>query len=555
MNLLKTLLLTFFSLCFFWGYSNDSIPQELLRQNDSLLNLIQKEKDLKKQVYHLTELLNTNYFTNRPFVTKYIEDEILDNPIYMKDSVFYANTINTYAICFLDSDLEKCIEIAKRGIDYIGTSENPKLLEKVVLLKSNLANALAAMGHHNTRLKVFVDIHPIILKTKNPLIISNHNMKLGAMYYQVNELDKALEHLYDGIYKEEDFKWHPNFAGITPTLIASVYFKKNEIDSVRKYIHLADKEQRKESPIAYKSRIKTLLGLTEAAQGNFSESFELIEQSYELALSVKDTSELMFNQYIKGRIYALQAKQTEAINQYNFVLDNFQFSEFDHYKYYVLMSLIDAYKATNQNQKAFETYDRLLQFFDEQKIRNQQLYAEELSYNMKFNEKVAEIDRLKIGNEKAEITKQRNRMFIGGLVICLILSLVVLFLVLKTHKKNKILATQEYDLLEAKLEEEKNNRVIDEMTLLKQVEDKERNRIATDLHDSIGGLLSSIKIALFNYQESETLNVTQTEHTDRILEYIDETKLELNRIAYNLTPLIVEKFGLLEAIKQYSKKI
>lgn len=146
-------------------------------------------------------------------------------------------------------------------------------------------------------------------------------------------------------------------------------------------------------------------------------------------------------------------------------------------------------------------------------------------------------------------------MFIAGLAVSLILILIVLFLVIRAQKHNKILAKQEYDLLKAKLEEEENNRMIDEMQLLKQLEDRERNRIATDLHDSIGGLLSSIKISMYSYQESTKLNPAQTEHTNRILEYIDETKQELNRIVYNLTPLIVEKFGLLEAIKQYCKKI
>ncbi len=257
---------------------------------------------------------------------------------------------------------------------------------------------------------------------------------------------------------------------------------------------------------------------------------------------------------MQARTLVLQKQFSAAITKYNDVLSNNN-EEFSHYRYYVLLSLIDAYKADGQFDKAFLTYDVLLKYMNEQKVKNQQLYAEELSYNMKFNEKIAEIERLKISNEKAEIKQQRNGTFIGGLAISLFLLLLILFLMLKAQKRNKMLAKKEYELLEAKLEEEKNSHLIDEMTLLKHVEDRERNRIATDLHDSIGGLLSSIKIALFNFQETSNLNPSHIEHTDRILEYIDETKQELNRIFYNLTPLIVEKFGLLEAIKQYCKKI
>ncbi|NGM71851.1 tetratricopeptide repeat-containing sensor histidine kinase [Sphingobacterium sp. SGL-16] len=304
----------------------------------------------------------------------------------------------------------------------------------------------------------------------------------------------------------------------------------------------------------FNARIKSLLGLTEAYRGEYEKANQLLNEGYQIATSVPDTSEILYNQFMQARVLVLRKQFAAAIEKYKTVIANNN-KDFAHYRYYVLKSLIDAYKANGQYDKAFETYDMLFTFMNEQKFKNQQLYAEELSYNMKFDEKLAEIENLKISNEKAELTKQRNSLFIAGLAVSLILILIVLFLVIRAQKHNKILAKQEYDLLKAKLEEEENNRMIDEMQLLKQVEDRERNRIATDLHDSIGGLLSSIKISMYSYQESTKLNPAQTEHTNRILEYTDETKQELNRIVYNLTPLIVEKFGLLEAIKQYCKKI
>lgn len=174
---------------------------------------------------------------------------------------------------------------------------------------------------------------------------------------------------------------------------------------------------------------------------------------------------------------------------------------------------------------------------------------------MRFNENLAELEKLKSSNEKAQLTRSKNNMLIAALAVFLALLIVVLFLVVIAKKRNKILAKKEYDLLEASLEEEKQSRIIYEMKLLKIIEDRERNRIATDLHDSLGGLLSSIKIALYDFQESAPLSENEMNQLSRILHYVDDTKQELNRIVYNLTPLIVEKFGLLEAIKQYCKKI
>ena len=160
------------------------------------------------------------------------------------------------------TDIHKSIALAQKGIDYIGNSNTPAVLEKLALLHTNLANARGELGHHFTRLKLFVDIDPIILKTNNPIILRNYNFKLGGLYYQLNDLEKALKHLYKGIFIAEDFNWHPNFAGITETLIASTYVKQNNVDSVRKYILLADKIKRDELPITYKTRIKSLMART-----------------------------------------------------------------------------------------------------------------------------------------------------------------------------------------------------------------------------------------------------------------------------------------------------
>lgn len=554
MNFYKTIVSTFLLFLTFICVGN-SKSNDLQLYSDSLIRLINTEKDYQKVRLYITDLLNKNYVTNTPFVIQYIEENILDNPKYTSDTIFYANTLNTYAISFLNTDVHKTIEIAKKGIDYIGKSQTPSVLEKLALLQTNLANAMGELGHTFTRLKLYVDIHPIILKTNNPLIIRNYNFRIGGLYYQLNDLDKALAHLYKGIFVEDDFRWHPNFAGIAETLIASVYVKKNNIDSVRKYIMLADNIKREEIPVAYKARIRSIKALAIAHDNKYQQAERLLNEAYIIADQGKETTEKMYSQFVQGMIYA-QAKQYEkAIKAYNDVLDNYTKEDLESYTNTVLQSLIDAYKASNQYQLAFDTYNRLLENLKSEHTDNQQLYTEELNYNMKFNEKLAEIEKLKSYNDKALITRTKNKMLIAALFVSVVLLLIVLFLVVKAKERNKMLAKKEYDLLKSQLEEEENARKLDEMKWLKTIEDRERNRIATDLHDSLGGLLSSIKIALFDFQDSTTLTEKEAEHTNRILDYIDETKQELNRIVYNLTPLIVEKFGLLEAIKQYCKKI
>jgi hypothetical protein len=66
----KTVLVTFFIFILFQCYSNP-ISKDLLRFNDSLENVIKKEKDYNKVRDHITDLLNTNFANNTPFVIDY----------------------------------------------------------------------------------------------------------------------------------------------------------------------------------------------------------------------------------------------------------------------------------------------------------------------------------------------------------------------------------------------------------------------------------------------------------------------------------------------------
>lgn len=87
-----------------------------------------------------------------------------------------------------------------------------------------------------------------------------------------------------------------------------------------------------------------------------------------------------------------------------------------------------------------------------------------------------------------------------------------------------------------------------------QSQETERKRIASELHDGVGAILSAAKLNL------HLLKATQDNHenaeaiaeTNRI---IDETIDTVRRISKDLLPSSLEKFGLIEAIKEFADKL
>ena len=82
----------------------------------------------------------------------------------------------------------------------------------------------------------------------------------------------------------------------------------------------------------------------------------------------------------------------------------------------------------------------------------------------------------------------------------------------------------------------------------------ERKRIASELHDGVGAMLSAAKLNL-NFLKSSAKNDEATEAIFETKEMIDDTIESVRRISKDLLPASLEKFGLVEALKEFCEKV
>ena len=85
-------------------------------------------------------------------------------------------------------------------------------------------------------------------------------------------------------------------------------------------------------------------------------------------------------------------------------------------------------------------------------------------------------------------------------------------------------------------------------------EEKERRRIAQELHDGLNGDLSAIKYRLSTLEESG-LSEIDTENLNKVIDMIDESCAQVRSISHNLMPASIVDYGLLETIKEFCSKI
>ncbi len=105
-----------------------------------------------------------------------------------------------------------------------------------------------------------------------------------------------------------------------------------------------------------------------------------------------------------------------------------------------------------------------------------------------------------------------------------------------------------------KVEQEKRDMEKNLLNAIIQAEETERKRFAKDLHDGLGPILSTVKMSLSSVTRIEKDDQTKKilHHTDLV---IDEAIKSIREISNNLSPHILNNFGLNKAVRNFINKI
>ncbi len=140
----------------------------------------------------------------------------------------------------------------------------------------------------------------------------------------------------------------------------------------------------------------------------------------------------------------------------------------------------------------------------------------------------------------------------AGLALTL---LVVTFLIYLNLRRSRMLAKQTDKIQQQRIVElEKDHDLLVVHSLLKGQEE-ERGRMARDLHDGLGGLLSGVKFSMHHMKDNLIVTNENMAVFERSLDLIDTSIAELRRIAHNMMPEGLVSYGLDEALKQYCSSI
>lgn len=154
--------------------------------------------------------------------------------------------------------------------------------------------------------------------------------------------------------------------------------------------------------------------------------------------------------------------------------------------------------------------------------------------------------------ELAQKTQERNALLIAALLLATLA--VLIFLGLRQRLlTNRRMAAQEQVLQEQRiLQLEQENR-LSAMQSMVQGQEQERSRIANDLHDSLGGIITAIQRHVSELARRATTNDDGL--GERTVSIAADASQELRRIAQNLMPRSLTLLGLEGALEDLAAQL
>ncbi|GAB3357203.1 hypothetical protein GCM10027566_20800 [Arachidicoccus ginsenosidivorans] len=375
---------------------------------------------------------------------------------------------------------------------------------------------------------------------------------------------------------------------------------QNVIDYCKKAINLFDKEEKKLSDSAYLkilngARLQGSLYIADAYinLGALSTAGQILDNLQKAVKEVNSHDLSAFYYTELGNYYKAGAFWGKAQTAYNQAL-SFA-AKIDRRKTEPLLALAEI-AAKQQNYSASTVYARSAlstqRAHIKPKVKAQalKLLAEALLANKQYPEaarqfqayatlsdslnsaqakiKINEIENKYQNKQKADsilvltknsqmqllaLHKKESQNIFIIIATCLLLLTGLLFYRNLRHKHLLLKKSEEFQHQQI-LQLEQERQLIAAQSLMKGQE-QERSRLARDLHDGVGGLLSGVKLRLSSMKGNFYLPEESAISLQGIIGQLDNSIQELRRVSHNMMPEALIKYGLKEALENYTDYI
>lgn len=372
-------------------------------------------------------------------------------------------------------------------------------------------------------------------------------IRLSQMELQLNQLDSAKVHLDKAQYLLND-QTEPYFHHAALNGLGKHAFTKDQFQLAKEYF-TAQQAYIQENEELLKADNYLNLALCDDKLDQTEEAINFYEKAKEIYLTVEDYSSLALIHYNIGILYVNRKEFMQAQVDFERGLSYAEQVDILALRAKIHKELTELFEKDGNYLKSLSHLQDYLHLHDSLINISKVESLSEMQTKYETEKKIQEIELLQ---QNAKVQKA-ERNFIMAISVVLLLALISLGIYFiqrnKIAKRNEKITQQE---LEAVLDEQE----IKTYNAMLEGQEEERMRIATDLHDRLGSMLSTIKLMFTSLEEKvDKAQVENKKQYSKANELLDQACTELRTISHNLGTGMVANFGLQRSMEELCESI
>lgn len=461
------------------------------------------------------------------------------------DVKLQSSSLNRLAIAYeYDGDYDSALYYYKRAYTF---ADSAGALQQKCNVLNNLGYLYGLQSRYDKAFESLIECIRCNEESGDKDGVASGYENIGVNYLAQNDPEKAKEYLFEAlaVYKELDDDYSISDAYLN---IAIAYEKAMQYDSS---IYFAtscipvyeDYDDNYSLAIVYNN-----IGICHKSLGKYDEALASLGKALanyqELDNEFRQSSTL----YNIASVYELQGndrRMAETLLRSKTLIDSVDNLLL---KKQVYQRLGEVYFRLGENKRSADYYNTFSSFVDTLYFRERSEIELKLEAEFNLERKDKEIAQNALTIEKQNsklaasaqkraedelVIASRNSWIYGLIGAVSVLLLLLLYIRQRSQKK----LTEERERI---LIQEKEKR----LAAMIQVQDTERKRIASDLHDGIVQQLGGLKLGL-----QKEFSDHPTENNDKLVHILDEATTELRELSHRMMPRALTAVGLIPALE------
>jgi len=465
---------------------------------------------------------------------------LLNRPIPDTSKVAAYRQLSDYYRSF---NFEKSVYYANEGIKF---SEKKNLPVSTADFYKQLGLIYYINGNHDIAFKNYLNAVKLFEEHNDKEGAANVYVELSILLRKHDDLNLAISYLNEAITL---FNSNSDLSGVANSYnnMGLIYESKNDFDSAISWYILAKNlyEALPNGSLGFSNSL-CYIGEAYTFKREYEKALDFLNKSLELRLKLGDKPSISQSYTALGECYSGKGEYQKAISAFKQSIDIAKEIHFLDNLQYNYEQVANIYQQTGNYKEALEYYSLFQAMKDSLYSNNQVSQIEEMKARFENDRKEQKLALANKENALKDLQLRRKNFIITlslGLVVFIIL---IGFLI---YNRYKIKKDAELFAARAMQKEQTARSVID-------AEERERQRIAGDLHDGIGQMLSAAKLNLSALNEEIHFNKPDQsvsfKHTQDI---IDECCKEVRTLSHQMMPNVLLKNGLASAVREFVNKI